>query len=165
LFKIATFLVFAIGAATAAAAEATSPGAAMLARLLGVAPGAYSVAELIQLQAARDENDVEATNHVLKRGTAVEVTRPASFVMADKGSPAALTLNQEVRLARAAREDGNDEALDLAVLRHEIAGTRPFPAAHVSPGEEQIAASLGVDPAKFTLSELVRMAPARSDDD
>lgn len=42
------------------------------------------------------------------------------------------------------------------------------PAAHVSPGEAQLAAALGVDPAAFTLPELARLkalAERRSDDD
>ena len=44
---------------------ATSAGAAQLARLVGVAPGAYSVNEMIRLQDAISENDVGAIAFIL----------------------------------------------------------------------------------------------------
>jgi hypothetical protein len=66
-----------------------SQGAAQLARLLGVAPGAYSVAELIQLQTAISENDRQTIAFILGGGTPGDTTGDVSVVTPGKAQLAA----------------------------------------------------------------------------
>ena len=60
-------------------------------------------------------------------------------------------------------EDGGDLAARRLLARGHAGAGRP--ASHVSPGERQLAASLGLDPAAFTLAELAQVKSLRERDE
>jgi hypothetical protein len=93
-------------------AKAETPGAAMMAQLLGVEPGAYTIAEMIRLERAILEGDIQKRDFILSHDN----------------------------------RDGS------------------APASEVTPGEAQMAALLGVDPADHAVNDLTRMLAALAED-
>lgn len=153
-------LAFCMGIfATGASAQSLSPGHAQLAALAGVAPDRYSTAQLIQLVEARRENDTTQVRYILDQdGT---VVGRSDFVPLPSDAAEGLTLAEQIALADAIREH------QLSTVQYIVSGTIrtsvPNPASVVTPGEAQLAGLAGVDPAKFTLAELVAMQKSTTD--
>lgn len=138
-----------------------NPGADMFARTLGLEPGEYSVSEMLAIQEARRENDASAERFYLSRGKSdvvnfAEVASPgaAQFALTLGLQPGEYTVAEMMAIREARRE--NDAAAERFYLSK---GNRApaNPAETVTPGEAQIAARLGLDPAQHTLSDLVRI--------
>lgn len=154
------------GAAFASGPQgAINPGDVQLARSAGVEPGQFTRAELIQIIEARRANDPERLNFYLSgsnRGSADITSSPgldqlARIAGVEPGRFTAAELQQLIN----ARADGDTE-----VVRFILSGENrkaANPANVVTPGQAQLAASLGVDPSAYTLAELVAMIPQNDD--
>ena len=140
-----------------------------LALSLGIEPGSATVAELVQLRAAIDDDNMALEQDIRSRISG----GPIAAVGASNGSPAAST----TQLARSLDvEPGTATLSELAQLQSAIAGDNPTAERHIraqignpateaqtsprrgpSAGELQLARSLGVDPDSMTLAELIRL--------
>lgn len=149
--------------ATAAAAIALLAGAAapafasdQLALSLGVEPGAYTTAQLIDLRAAREDRDQAKVNYILSqrdaaaarvstsgRMPAADVQRSAIAGVAP-GSLDSAALTQ----LRAAREEG-----DRTTAAYILSGSPSSPDAREA-AKARLASVLRVDPADYSLAEL-----------
>lgn len=155
-------LVLALAAPAAFAAGSVSNDAQLAARA-GVQPGAYSVAELNALIDARKDGDANAVAFILNHGLRAEE---------QTGTPAARQLESALNVepgrytyaelraiaAERHRSDAPGAALAIAALNRS-----PADPAVVTPGEAQIAAQLGLDPAQFTATELAALRAAAND--
>ena len=166
-------VIFAVAVAFAGAASAdnVSPGAKMLANLAGVEPGAYSIADLVRLNDTRtDSQQVHEARFIKARGR-TEVTRAdtwghndgtgADQVARNEGvEPGAFSLAELIEIGRA-RDENDDEA-----LRYYTSGTNrdttTGDVGRVTPAKAQIAASVGVDPAQYSLAELVELQTTKN---
>lgn len=147
-------------ASGAAIAQSVSPGDVQLAASAGVEPGVYTTAQMIQIAEARREGDT--TQLAFVRSQLSTVTTPANLTAAiPSDGPDGFTVAEEVQLQEARRE--NDHATETFILTH-TNRRAPLPASAVTPGEAQLAAIVGVDAAEYTLTELVAMQPATSND-
>ncbi len=146
--------VFAVVLASGAAfGQSAGPGDAQLAASAGVAPGIYTNAQLVQIIEARRDGDKTQLAFVLSQANAV-ATR-ADFT-ADVPSFASDGLTQiELIQLQDARREG-DRALENFILSGANRESAPPPNV-VTPGKAQMAALLGVDPADYTLQQLVAM--------
>lgn len=150
--------------AGAASAQAINPGTAQLALQLGVEPGRYSLSDLVQLDQAKRDNDKEAIALILGHsGNTASSKSAQSFSGAGKAQieaqlrvePGKFTSTELSRLAQARRDgDREGEAFILSGANRVTAD-----AASVNAGKAQIAAQLRLDPAEYTLSELVGKLP------
>lgn len=173
MFSRNLLAVLAIVAAAPAFAAGVSAGDAQLARIAGVEPGVYSTAQLIRLDQARQDNDAETVRFILASpegtlaatradtsaaslGDSAVSAGAAQFALILGVEPGAYSLDDLTRLDRA-RHD-NDAETERAILSGAL--DRPE-SAIVTPGKAQLAASLGVDPAAYTLAELSALAGAR----
>lgn len=163
-------------ATSAFAMDAPSQGARMLAALSGVDAGVYSVNELVQLDDALSDDDLNSNsnvNYILNEGHSSVSSRDdfsASLVSTSAGADQ-LALNAGVapgtytvaELILIDGVDGGDERAYGEFIRD--GGLRNDSAASVSisPAHQQLAGSLNVDAADFTLSQLVRLDAAVSD--
>lgn len=138
-----------------------NPGADMFARTLGLQPGEYTMAEMINIKEARRENDDEAERFYLSKGNRKALNFADSVTQGEAQMAHALNLPHgdysvaEMIAIREARRENDDEA-----ERFYLSGTNrkaSNPAEVVTSGEAQLAASLGVDPAQYTLAELARL--------
>lgn len=152
------------GAANASSTVvATGPGTVQLALSAGVQPGKYSTAELLNIIEARKENDAQALNFYLSganrtegKAAAESLAQLAAAAGVSGGEYSVAELSQLVE----ARRENDAQAIAFIVNR----AAKPAAAAEVvTPGEAQLAAAIGVDPAQYTLAELVAMQP-QSDD-
>ncbi|WP_151718199.1 hypothetical protein [Gemmobacter serpentinus] len=149
--------------AGAASAQSINPGTAQLAAQLGVEPGRYSLTELVQLQEAKRENDVQAIAQILGSGTSASTKNEAGFSGAGKAQIEAQLRVEAGRFTSAelsqltqARRDGDREAEAYILSGARNAATDP---ASVNAGKAQIAAQLHLDPSQYTLAELVAKLP------
>lgn len=162
MFRNLTASALVLAALTgAAAASSAQPGLnagdVQLALSAGVEPGKYSRADLIKIVEARQEGDTSRLNFFLSGANrATEVVGDAQLA-ASAGVPYGEYTANEIQRLINARAEG-----DAAAQRFILSGENrrlPNPAEVVTPGEEQLAAAIGVDPAKYTLAELVAMQP------
>lgn len=162
MFSKAVFTATALVLAVPAFAQ--SAGEAQLARSVGVEPGTYSVSQLIRLDEAQRENDAERIRYikanpqgfvVSSQGSDVVTDGEAQFARALGVEPGRLSVNELQRLDQAVRE--SEDVTARHILSGETRGDVAEDASAVSAGEAQLAASLGVDPANYTLNELVQI--------
>ena len=131
---------------------------AQLAHSAGVQPGVHTAAEMVNIIEARRENDTSALNFYLSgqnRVAEAKVTQGTGQLAEIAGvEPGKYTAAELLKII-AARQDG-DTASALYVLSGENRKAAS-PASAVTPGEAMLAASAGVDPAQYTLAELIAM--------
>lgn len=155
-----------IALTTALALTLAGPALAsdQLARSLGVEPGAYTTADLIRLASAAEDHNQAQVNAILAGEVTSGATEsPAQFTASvglegthSLATVAALRSAQETdeqAAARAIRASGN---IDEGVTASTMNG--------ISEGRAQLAASLGVNPADYSLAELVRLKAVQSSD-
>lgn len=154
------------GAAAAASAQpGLNAGDVQLALSAGVQPGEYSRAELINIIEARKEGEANRLNYYLsganRSSGAVIGNAGVDQLAASAGVEAGqFTANELQRLIKArADQDTTTERFILSGDSRKAAN----PAEVVTPGEAQLAALIGVDPAQYTLAELIALQP-QSDD-
>ena len=153
---IPTAVFAALLAGTAFAGSPSSD--AQLAASAGVPAGQYTAAELINIIEARRENNLSALDYYLsgvnRENSATRNIGSAELARA-AGVPAGeFTVNELVVIIEAKR-DG-----DPALAEFYASGQNRVPANEasvVTPGEATLAALAGVDPAQYTLAELVQM--------
>lgn len=168
-FTLSALAVVAALTGGAAIAQTVSPGSAQLALSAGVEPGQFSDAQLIRLIDAQRNNDREEINFILsQRGADVSrsdfggVSAGAAQLAASVGvEPGALPLNDLVRLDRAQFEDDDVTA---AYILSGKSGSGSANAA-TNAGARQLAALLGVNPADYTVAELVALGTDQNDND
>ena len=129
-----------------------------LALSAGVQPGQYTAAELVNIIEARRENDSSALNFYLSGENRVSETKVvqgtgqlAEIAGVEPGKYTAAELLNIIT----ARSDG-----DTGTAAYFLSGENRkavSPASAVTPGEAMLAASAGVDPAQYTLAELIAM--------
>jgi hypothetical protein len=164
LKSILTPALIALTLAGAGAAYAASPSAdAQLAASAGVAAGQYTAAELQAIIVARRDNDTSALNFYLSGANRTAAAQSdAAGQLANLAGVAPGTYSaSELALIIEARRD-NDAGRAAFILSGKNR-TVSAEAAAVTPGEAQIAASLGLDPAQYTLAELTRLSAAAND--
>lgn len=149
----------------AGAAHAAQPSRDVhLAAAAGVPAGQYTAAELQSIIDARRENDQARLNFYLSGAN-----RAAATVQGDSAGqlaklagvePGQFSASELELIANARRENDRDAAAFIL-----SGGIRAVPAAAevVTPGEAQLAASLGLDPAAYTLAELITLAADRNE--
>jgi hypothetical protein len=163
LKSIVTPALIAMTFAGAAFAGSSVSNDAQLALSAGVQPGTYSQAELQNIITARNNNDMSALNFYLSGAnrSAETATTDSSGQLAKLAGVAPGTYSaSELALIIEARKE-NDRDRTAFVL----SGTNRTTAAAaevVTPGEAQLAAALGVDPAQYTLAELAALNAART---
>lgn len=152
------------GAASAASLQPRyNAGDAQLALSAGVAPGEYSRAELINIIEARRDNDASRLNYYLSGANRSEnAANPAAVaqIAAEAGVRGGDYSVAELLRLIDARRDGDTNTVDFIVNR---AAKPANPAEVVTPGEAQLAAAIGVDPAQYTLAELIALQPQADD--
>ena len=167
-FTISALALAAALTGGAAIAQSVSPGAVQLANIAGVEPGLYTNAQLIRLIDAQRNDDTNTIRFILSQGTS-DVTRSdmggvtpgAAQIAASLGvQPGTLSLNELIRLDAALAE--NDEHT-ADYIRAGQPGPSSASAAD-NAGAAQLAAILGVNPADYTLAELVQMRAEQMDD-
>lgn len=159
----------AILAALSGAALASSPvagvnaGDAQLALTAGVEPGRYSRAELIRIIDAKRDNDQTAVQYYLsganRASSAGNDSAGAVQLALSAGvEPGVYTVAELIQIIDAKRE--NDEER----LNFILSGTnRQGESEGISAGKAQLAATLGVNAADYTLAELVALTSDNDD--
>ncbi len=151
------------GAANASSTlAATGPGDVQLAYSAGVEPGKYSRAELVGIIDARRENDAQALNFYLSGANRVQSDASPEALAQLAGAAGVSGGYSATELQRLvdARRENDANAVAFIVNR----AAKPAAAAEVvTPGEAMLAALVGVDPAQYTLAELVAMQPLTDD--
>lgn len=157
-------LALAVAIPFAGAAFADNGGTDQLAKIAGVEPGVYTIAELIQIDLARKTQDEEKLEFYLLGENRVSRTdfsdrvNPgvAEFAEIEGVSTSLYSAADLIQLSEAERE--NDlEKIEFIKARAEGQYAEPDPYA-VSPGKRQLAAVLGLDPAAYTTAELIEIA-------
>lgn len=153
------------GTALAASPQVgVNAGDVQLALSAGVEPGRYSRTELIAILEARKENEaatveyyVSGANRAATSGNGAGWAQLASSVGVEPGqfTPAELQ-----RLEQAYKDNDREE---VAFVLSGDSRREANPAEVVTPGEAQLAAIIGVDPAQYTLAELVALQPTYDD--
>lgn len=163
--NFATSAVILAALAGAASASSVQPGLnagdVQLALSAGVEPGRYSRAELINIIEARQDNETARLDYFLSganRATGEDLTNPGLLQLSAQAGvePGKFTSAELQRLIEA-RAEGDTTVADFI-----LSGTNrkaPNPAEVVTPGEAALAAAIGVDPAQYTLAELVALQP------
>ncbi len=118
-----------------------------LAKQLNVEPGVYTTAELVSLRNALESDDRAAANAIL--------SNPGGF-----GSVDAETV-REIAL-RSAEQDHEQAAANYLRNGGEIGNFTVSTKSGVSAGHAQLAESLGVDAADYSLAELVKLKSVQS---
>lgn len=141
-----------------------------LARSLGVEPGVYSTAQLVELKSAIEGNNDQQVQFILDSAgtdgfTASTMSAPSAGkaqIAADLGvNPADYSLGELVKL-RKAEEESNEQIAGF--VRSNGLSETVSSKSGISAGQAQLAASLGVNPADYTLAELSKMASDAYDD-
>ena len=150
------------GAAVAASAQpGLNAGDVQLALSAGVQPGQYSRAELISILEARQDGETTKLNYYLSganRDTTTDLNSAGlAQLAASAGVEAGRFTANELQILVEAREEGDTVAANFILSGANRAA--PNPAEAVTPGEAQLAAAVGVDPAQYTLAELVALQP------
>ena len=137
-----------------------------LALSLGVEPGAYSLNELAQLKAAMDSDDQARIRAILNGSEAIS-TQSLGITPGHQQLAASIDVDPndfstaEIVAIRAAIEDDDATRARFLMNGDAVVSTRSF---GFSAGHEQIARSLGVNPADYTLAELTEMKADSYDD-
>jgi hypothetical protein len=142
-----------------ASAQSVNPGVAQLAAEAGVSPMGYTQDQLIQLiNAQRNSDDAEIAflkaqaNKSMTASTMNSYNAGEAQYASELGvKPGHYSLNELQRIERF--QDNNSTDGQAFILSGENRAPAD-PASVVTPGKEQIALALGVNPAKYTLSEL-----------
>jgi hypothetical protein len=134
---------------TALALSLAAPAFAsdQLAQQLDVEPGVYTTAELVSLRSAIENDDHATANAIL--------SNPGGFNDVDNATVQAINL-------RSAKQDDEHAAANFIRANE---GGETFSASTksgISAGHAQLAASLGVDAADYSLAELVQLKSVRS---
>lgn len=148
--------------AAPAVAQSVSPGHAQLAANAGVDAADYSIAQILRLNAAIREGDATTAKFIL-------ANRTSGVVAASRNDPGFVT-DAELQLAAVSGVEAADFTLAELVRLNDAAREGDVTAANyvrtganrdteadasiVTPAEAQLAATLGVDPADYTLSGL-----------
>lgn len=150
--------------AGAASAASVNPGTAQLAYQLGVEPGRYSLTELVQLEQAKRDQDVQAIAQILGQSGASASSKSAVGVSGEGKAqieaqlgvePGRFTLAELSQIREARREgDRRAEAFILSGANRVTSD-----AGSLNAGKVQIANQLGLDPTQYALSELVGKLP------
>lgn len=160
-FTITALTLAAALSGTAVLAQSVNPGVAQLAALAGVSPDGFSQAQLIRLIDAQRDNDKEEIAFILSQ-RASTVSRSdmggvsvgaAQFAAIEGVAPGALSVN-ELQLLEQAKRENNRERIDFILSGGVNTETG---VAATNPGAIQLAASLGVNAADYTLAELTKM--------
>jgi hypothetical protein len=158
------FLSTAIGAALlagAAAAQSVNPGVEQLARIAGVSAEGFTQAQLVRLIDAQRDNDQEEVNFILSQNGVASRADTTGAISTSQGAdqlsalagvePGQFTNAELTRLIEAKRtNDDETVAFILSGANRETRGG----IGEASQGKAQLAASLGVNPADYTLAEL-----------
>ncbi len=150
--SIAMTLTFVL-AAGSATAQSVPAGDAQLAASAGVAAGTYSRAQMVQLVEARREGDASRVAFILSGGIVTVATR-GSFVAASPVTAGYDLTSAELIMLDEARRDGDAQSVSF-ILAGDDRSVTSDPSV-VTPAEIELAGIIGVDPASYTLSELVR---------
>lgn len=159
---IAAALVLAT-AAGAASAQGLNPGLVQQSNLLGVAPGSLTATELSQLAEAKRDNDTSRIDAILSGARVSKSSMGAASGNAGiaqieaqlRVAPGQFSATELSRLTEARRS--GDTTTEAAILS---GATRAVSdAASLNAGKVQLAAQLGVNPADYTLSQLVGLLP------
>lgn len=151
------------GAANASSTVvAAGPGDVQLALSAGVQPGQYSRAELITILQAKSDGDTNKLNFYLSgtnRGTGQSDPASIAQLAGAAGVSGDYSATELARISQA-RTLEDDATVSFIVNR---AGKAPAAAEVVTPGEAMLAAVVGVDPAEYTLAELIALQPEQND--
>lgn len=142
----------------------TTSNDAQLARSAGVAPGAYSASELVNIIDARNDNDQIRLNYYLSGANRTSASvqgdssnQLARIVGVQPGAYSAAELTQVIE----ARKDNDREGVNFILSGSNRA--TPAAADFVSPGKVQLAAVLGLDPSQYTLAQLAQLTADAND--
>lgn len=159
-----TLMISAAALALSAGLAAANPGIAQLAASAGVSPEGFTQAQLIQLIDAQRDNDQERINFILSQVGQGAVTRSdmgagsvsqdAQLAAAAGVAPGLYTAN-ELQLLIEAKRDNDQEKINFILSGTNRNGANP--SGTVTPGKAQMAASLGLNPADYTLNELAML--------
>lgn len=156
-------LLLAAVSGTAFAASPTAglnAGDVQLALSAGVEPGRHTTAELVAIIEARKENASDRLNYYLSGANREGATGDAAGwnqLAATIGvEPGQYTPAELQRLEQALRDNDRQE-VDFILSGDNRREANP--AEVVTPGEAQLAAAVGVDPAQYTLAELIALQP------
>lgn len=160
-------LLLAAVSGTAFAASPTpglNAGNVQLALSAGVEPGRHTTAELVAIIDARNNNEADRLAYYLSGANRDGVTGAAAgwdqFARGLGVEPGQFTPAELQRLDRAL-QDGDREEVSFILSGENRREANP--AEVVTPGEAQLAAAIGVDPAQYTLAELVALQPEVDD--
>lgn len=166
-----TLMISAAAVALSAGVAFANPGIAQLAAEAGVSPNGYTQNQLIQLLDAQRDNDTARVQFIMSQAGQSAVTRSdmgagavsndAQLAAAAGVEPGVYTINELQRLIDA-KDDNDDQEINFILSGQNRANAAPSNV--VSPGQVQLAATLGVDPSEFTLAELTQMYGALLDD-
>jgi hypothetical protein len=152
------------GAAFAASAvPGINPGDVQLALSAGVEPGAYSRSELLNILEAKRNNEdagyfLSGANRTSASGNAN--AGAAQLALTAGVEPGAYSVPELLQIIEAKR-DGDTDRLNFVLSG--ASRSTANPAETVTPGEATLAAVIGVNPADYTLAELIALQP-QSDD-
>lgn len=166
-----TALTLSTALAVGAPVYAQDAGLAQLEAEVGVAAGALPANALYRLVLAERDNDEETARFIKQQyGLLAEPTTEGSVVVDPDAGAAQMaatagveagvySLNELQRLIKA-QEDNDMETIDYILSGGDREMT--MKKSEVTPGEEQLAVELGVNPKLYTLQELTEMK-ARKD--
>ncbi|GAA0302934.1 hypothetical protein [Rhodovulum strictum] len=146
----------------AAQAQSVNGGAAQLALQIGVTPGEYSVAQLVRMRTALEDGNMTEFRHIrdrLRHGGFSTNTAPSvgRVALAERMEIDANEMSYADTLLLGMAKSTGQTGPVAAFWKNRDPNNPSRRASYVSPGEAQIAAGLGVDPADYTLAELVQM--------
>lgn len=165
--RILTLSTIALATALSAGVAAANPGLEQLAASAGVAAADFTPDQLIRLVDAQRENDRRTIDFIMgqSKGTVSRSTMGEStsvgatqLALAVGVEPGRFTNAELIRLARAQRDNETDEVAFILSGKNRVEAS-----AGVSAGKAQLAASIGVNPQDYTLTELTRLTSTSSD--
>ncbi len=120
-----------------------------LAAKLGVEPGVYTTAELVAIDRAFQDDETARANAIL--------ANPGGFGGTDIETVRAINLN-------AAEQDEEQASANFIRKQGDFDGVTVSTKSGISAGHAQLATSLGVDAADYSLAELVQLKSVQSSD-
>ncbi len=168
--RILTLSTIALATALSAGIASANPGVDQLAASAGVSANDFTQTQLIQLLDAQRDNDAERIAFIMSQAASgnASMTKTGDLVLSQDAqmaaaagvSPGRYTLNELQQLIVAKRDQ------DTATLNFILSGANRAaanPAGVVTPGQAQLAASLGVNASEYTLAELTELYAKRQD--
>lgn len=149
----------------AAAASSVQPGLnagdVQLALSAGVEPGRYSRVELINIIDARQDGETTRLNYYLSGANRASGTAATNAGLDQLAASAGVEPGQftAVELQRLIQAKADGDTTEARFILSGENRKEANPAEVVTPGEAQLAAAIGVDPAQYTLAELVALQP------